>query len=107
MRINRAAASPLWRGVSTVKDIFFLGISKEVGSGRGTRFLLDKWCSYVPLGKQLPNIFNRAANPEVPGRLKWSGAGWIIPENPEKREDLSQLLPVTLIHIGDIRNRPT
>ena len=36
-----------------------------------------------------------------------SGAGWIILENPEEREELLQLLPVTLIHNGDIRDRPT
>ena len=36
--INRMPASPFWNGLSIVKDIFMLGVGKEVNNGRGMRF---------------------------------------------------------------------
>ena len=36
--INKTSASPLWKGMSTFKDIFSLRIAKKVNNKRGVRF---------------------------------------------------------------------
>ena len=46
--INKTSTSSFWKGISTVKDIFFLRIVKDVNNGRDMRAWKDKWCSNVP-----------------------------------------------------------
>jgi len=50
MPANSASSSSFWKGMLSVKDIFFQATAKEIRNGRTTQFWRDKWCSTVPLG---------------------------------------------------------
>ena len=61
--INVTFSSPFWKGVRSVKDIFFLGVAMDVKNGRGTRFWIDKWCSNISLGVFFSELFLIAQDP--------------------------------------------
>ena len=41
MCLSKTSASPFWKGMSTDKNNFFLGIMKEANNRRGIRFWQD------------------------------------------------------------------
>ena len=76
--INEGFASLFWKGLRSVKDIFFSGVAMTVNDGRGTRFWVDRWCSKVPLEKLFPQLYARALDPSGTVGAHWAGGGWNI-----------------------------
>ena len=67
-----------WKGLKSVKDIFFLGIKMDVTNEWGSSFWIDKWCSSVPPGLRFLKIFALTLDLAGPVSSHWSDTGWNI-----------------------------
>jgi len=67
-----------WKGLRSVKDIFFLGIAMEVKNENGTRFGIDKRYSNVPLGLLFSELVSVTQDPTGLILSHWSDYGWNI-----------------------------
>ena len=84
-------SSAVWKGITSVKNLYMANIKYQIGSGETICFWKDRWVGDRPLDAKFPNLFSCAVDKEARAKAYMTTVGGQVIWCPILRRDLKVL----------------